>query len=79
MIFLLGMGIYLYKNFNNLDDANFRQTIGAMYADLEIKNGRYVLIHVFNFFFRRLIIPLSVVYNHNIVVQIYAMTGSALL
>ena len=79
VIFLLGMGIYLYKNFNNLDDADFRQTIGAMYADLEIKNGSYVLIHVFNFFFRRLVIPLSVVYSHNIVVQIHAMTGSTLL
>ena len=62
-----------------MDDADFRQTIGEMYGDIEIKNGRYVLVHILNFFLRRLAIPLTVVYNHNIVVQIFAMAGSATL
>ena len=73
------MCIYLYRNFNNLEDLDIRQKIGAMYGELEIKNGTGCILHLVNFFLRRLLIPVTVVYNHNIVVQMYAMTGSAII
>lgn len=77
MIFPSSMCIYLYRHFDKLDDLEFKRTIGAMYGELNIKSGTGVIIHIVNFFLRRLMIPFSVVYSHDIIVQIYIMAATA--
>ena len=64
---------YLHKNFDLLESPAIKSKIGAMYSELYIKRGRSVIFTLVIFFFRRILIPISVVYNRSIIVQIFTM------
>jgi hypothetical protein len=64
---------YLYKNFDKLETPETQSKIGSLYSEVYIKRGRGVLITLVIFFLRRILIPVSVVYNRAIIVQIYVM------
>ncbi len=43
-----------------------------------IKRGRGILVTVVIFYLRRFLIPVTIVYNRAVIVQIYAMVGTIL-
>jgi hypothetical protein len=69
---------YLHKNFENLDTPEMKAKVGSLYSEFYIKRGRGILYTVVIFYLRRFLIPITVVYNHAIIVQIYAMVGTIL-
>jgi hypothetical protein len=59
---------YLYKKFDSLDTPEMQGKVGSQYSEFYLKRGRGILVSVVIFYFRRLIIPISVVYNKAIIV-----------
>lgn len=66
----------LYRKFDQLENFDFKKQFAESYSNLEIKRGKSVLIVPMLYYFRRFLIPLSVVYNTNITVQMFVMTFS---
>ena len=71
IIFPIFVCSYLYKNFDILESPENQKRFGAMYSELYIKRGRAVIWTLAIFFLRRVLIPISVVYNRAIIVQIF--------
>ena len=59
---------YLYKKFDSLDTPEMHGKVGSLYSEFYLKRGRGILVSVVIFYFRRFIIPISVVYNQAIIV-----------
>jgi hypothetical protein len=68
VLFPLVLSIYLIKNFDVLDTPKMRSKIGSMYSKLYIKRGRSVIATLGIFYLKRLLIPVSVVYNSILIV-----------
>jgi hypothetical protein len=62
------MCVYLYKNYDSLDSPEMKTKVGSLYSEFYIKRGRRILFTVGIFYLRRLLIPISVVYNRAFIV-----------
>ena len=69
----MAIGFWLRKNFDRLEDPKIKQLIGVMYSGLDLRRGRPSLWQHLLFYARRALIPLSVVYNDYLIVQIVTM------
>jgi hypothetical protein len=76
VIFPIFMCVYLSKNFDKLETPEMQSKFGSFYSEFYIKRGRGILVSVVIFYLRRFLIPISVVYNQAIIVQVYAMVVS---
>jgi len=65
--------LWLRKNFERLEEPEMVQLIGSMYSGLDLRRGRPALWQIVFFYMRRALIPLSVVYNDYLIVQILTM------
>ena len=55
-----------------------KSKFGSLYSEFYIKRGRGILVTVVIFYLRRILIPITVVYNKAIIVQILAMVATIL-
>ena len=78
VVFPIFMCAYLYRNFNKLDTPEIKSKFGSFYSEFYIKRGRGILVTVVIFYLRRILIPITVVYNKAIIVQILAMVATIL-
>jgi hypothetical protein len=60
--------IFVYKRFNNLEEPRIEASYGAFYEGLELRRGRSVVWELSMFFFRRILIPVVVVYQDHLII-----------
>ena len=65
--------IFVYKNFTKLEEKMFVECYGAFYENLELRRGRSIVWQIGLFFLRRTLIPIVVVYNDSLIVQVMAV------
>lgn len=70
--------VYLSKHYDALESEEMVGKVGAMYSKIYIKRGRVVIATIGIYYFRRLLIPVSVVYNNFLIVQVIIMVGASI-
>ncbi len=56
-----------------LEEKDFEESYGAFYENLELRRGRGIVWQIGFFFLRRVLIPIVVVYNDALIVQVMAV------
>jgi len=65
----------LTKNFDSLDEKDFRQKYGKFYEELDLRNGKMVLLQPIWFLLRRFLLSFMVVFlNTTVIWQVALMT-----
>jgi hypothetical protein len=71
----LVIALILSVNFKKLELESMKQSLGELYEELRLTNGRSVIAIPTTFLLRRLLMSMSVVFSQNISVQIFTTFG----
>ena len=66
-------GIFMITKFQILGQELMKKKFGSMYANLDLRKGRWIALIPFNFLVRRFLIGVSVVYQNHIIIQVLAV------
>lgn len=69
----LSIGLFFIINWNHLEKDSFKKRFKALYENLNVKLGCWVIIEPMTFLMRRLILVLFVVFCEILFLQYYAM------
>ena len=72
-------GIFMIIKFPILGQELMKKKFGSMYANLDLRKGRWIALIPFNFLVRRFLIGVSVVYQNRIIIQVLAVLLGSLL
>jgi hypothetical protein len=72
-IFPFTVVLWLRKNFERLEEPAMQKLLGSSYMGLDLRRGKSSLWQLAFYYARRALIPLTVVYNDYLIVQILTM------